>query len=243
MTKTKTPFLTIGKTLGLGLGLALGLSATSGCASFALKDPPSGFIEVSSSHYDGEGELRMKAPDNVGLNITTFSNHRGGNLALWSEDMIQKLDARGYVLTRQAAVKSGNKVEGTRFDFSYVPAGSDDNEEKFYTAVLFVTDEWQVVIQLAGKAELASAHGEDLDRILGRIKIRGCKLGSKVCNSGQPRTFDATHMPKPNGAGEVAADGPAQGEPETPAEGEGDKPAPAEAETDKPAEADKPSDK
>lgn len=61
---------------------ALGLLAASGCASFKLKDPPPGFIEVSSSKHNGEAELRMKAPDNVGLNITSFSNRRGGNLAL-----------------------------------------------------------------------------------------------------------------------------------------------------------------
>ena len=221
--------------------LALGLSATTGCASFALKDPPTGFIEVSSSHYSGEGELRMKAPDNVGLNITTFSNHRGGNLSLWSEDMIQKLGQRGYVLERQTAVKSGNKVEGTRFDFTYVPAGSDESEEKFYTAVLFVTDAWRVVVQLAGQSELGGAHGEDLDRILGRIKIRGCKLGSKVCNSGQPRTFDATHEARPNGPGEVeATDDDAGGSGEAGDQGD----ASGGGEADEPAagEADKPSD-
>ncbi|NJO85039.1 MAG: hypothetical protein HC828_21335 [Blastochloris sp.] len=102
---------------------------------------------MSSSKYDGEAELRMKAPDNVGLNITTFYNSRGGTLALWAEDMIKKLGERGYVLQRQSAVKSANGREGTRFDFSYEPPGSDDGL-KFYTAVLFVTDDWQVVVQL-----------------------------------------------------------------------------------------------
>ncbi|HLT35326.1 MAG TPA: hypothetical protein VK034_03550, partial [Enhygromyxa sp.] len=115
------------------------LLAASGCASFKLKNPPPGFIEVSSSDWRGDAELRMKAPDNVGLNITSFENHRGGTLPLWSTDMVKKLAGRGYTLERQTAVKSRNGVDGTRFDFSYTPRGDDNAEEKFYTAVLFVT--------------------------------------------------------------------------------------------------------
>jgi hypothetical protein len=177
----------------LALGL-LGLS--SGCASsFKLKDPPPGFIEVSSSKWDGDAELRMKAPDNVGLNITTFSNNRGGTLPLWSEDMIKKFADRGYALQGQQAVKSGNGVEGTRFDFLHEPPGSDDGV-KFYTAVLFVTDDWIVVVQIAGKSELSAAHTEDLAGILAKIKIRGCKLRSKVCKAGQPRHFESKQLPK-----------------------------------------------
>jgi hypothetical protein len=211
--------------------VGVGLLAASGCASFKLKNPPPGFIEVSSDAYAGEAELRMKAPDNVGLNITTFSNRRGGTLAIWADDLITKLTARGYLLQRQEAVKSGNGIEGTRFDFAYEPPGAE-GEQKFYTAVLFVTDKWQVVVQLAGKSELGAAHGEDLDRILADIKIRGCKVGSKVCKSGQPKQFDASHKPKPNTPADAAdaadADKPA----------EADKP----ATDDKPAAGDKPAD-
>lgn len=218
------------KSLSL-FAVGVGLLAASGCASFKLKNPPPGFIEVSSDDYGGEAELRMKAPDNVGLNITTFSNRRGGTLAIWADDMITKLTARGYLLQRQEAVESRNGVEGTRFDFAYQPPGAED-QQKFYTAVLFVTDAWQVVVQLAGKSELAAAHGEDLDRILADIKIRGCKVGSKVCKSGQPKQFDTSHKPKPN----------------TPADAEkpaaDDQPAAAEkpAADVKPAEPEKPAD-
>jgi hypothetical protein len=185
----------------LGMLGMLGLLATSGCASsFKLKDPPPGFIEVSSSKWDGDAELRMKAPDNVGLNITTFPNYRGGTLPLWSEDMIKKLSDRGYALQGQDAVKSRNGVEGTRFDFQHEPPGSDDGV-KFFTAVLFVTDDWIVVVQIAGKADLAGQHGDDLDRILREIKVRGCKLRSKVCKAGQPRRFETTQLQKPDGPG------------------------------------------
>jgi hypothetical protein len=214
--------------------VALGLLVSSGCASsFKLKDPPPGFIEVSSSKYDGDAELRMKAPDNVGLNITTFANSRGGTLPLWAEDMIKKLSDRGYVLTGQDAVKSGNGVEGTRFDFVHEPPGSDDGV-KFYTAVLFVTDEWIVVVQIAGKSVLASQHGQDLERILGEIKVRGCKLKTKVCKAGQPRRFETAQLPKPNGPG-PDADKPAEEKPaeEKPAE---EKPVEAPVE-EKPADA------
>ncbi|PRQ03244.1 hypothetical protein ENSA5_17880 [Enhygromyxa salina] len=218
-------------------GLGLGLLGASGCASFKLKDPPPGFIEVSSSHWGGEGELRMKAPDNVGLNITTFSNRKGGTLAIWADDLVSKLAERHYVLQRQEAVKSGNGVQGTRFDFAYAPPSSED-DEKFFTVVLFVTDEWRVVVQLAGDKGLASAHGEDLDRILGDIKIRGCKAGSKVCKSGQPPQFDTTQQPRPDGPGPQAADKPAEGE----QPGGADQPKGGEApgDADEPAEGDKP---
>jgi hypothetical protein len=185
----------------LGMLGLLGLS--SGCAaSFKLKDAPPGFIEVSSSKWDGDAELRMKAPDNVGLNITSFANYRGGTLPLWAEDMIKKFADRGYVLQGQEAVKSGNGVEGTRFDFLHQPPGSDDGP-KFYTAVLFVTDEWIVVVQIAGKSELASQHGEDLAGILAKIKVRGCKLKTKVCKAGQPRRFETAQLPTPEPEPEV----------------------------------------
>jgi hypothetical protein len=193
--------------------VALGLlGMSSGCASsFKLKEAPPGFIEVSSSKYDGDAELRMKAPDNVGLNITTFANYRGGTLPLWAEDMIKKLSDRGYVLQGQEAVKSGNGVEGTRFDFVHEPPGSDDGV-KFYTAVLFVTDEWIVVVQIAGKSDLHNQHAQDLERILGEIKVRGCKLKTKVCKAGQPRRFETAQLPKPNGPG-PDADKPAEEKP------------------------------
>jgi hypothetical protein len=221
------------------LGMLGLLGMSSGCAaSFKLKDAPPGFIEVSSSKWDGDAELRMKAPDNVGLNITTFANYRGGTLPLWSEDMIKKFSERGYVLQGQDAAKSRNGVEGTRFDFLHEPPGSDDGV-KFYTAVLFVTDEWIVVVQMAGQDELASQHRDDLAGILAKLKVRGCKLGSKVCNAGQPRRFETAQLPKPNGPG-PDADKPAEEQPaeENPAE---EKPVETPPAEEKPADA-KPSD-
>jgi len=173
------------------------ISLASGCASFKLKDPPAGFIEVNSSKWDGDAELRMKAPDNVGLNITSFDNSRGGTLPLWATDMVKKLAARGYTLEQQTPVKSANGVDGTRFDFSYTPRGTDDAQEKFYTAVLFVTDEWQVVVQMAGDEALEGDHAGDIGTILSEIKIGGCKIGSKVCKAGQPANLMSPAKPNP----------------------------------------------
>lgn len=183
------------RTIHAGLGLLIGATLLTGCASFKLKDPPPGFIEVSSSDWGGEAELRMKAPDNVGLNITTFSNFRGGKLPLWADDLVKKLGARGYELVRQTPVKSGNGVAGTRFDFAYTPPGTE--ERKFYTAVLFVTDEWRIVVQLGGQADLESAHAGDLDAIVRRIKIRGCKAGSDTCDGPQPIQLSTPTKAKP----------------------------------------------
>jgi hypothetical protein len=126
----------------------------------------------------------MKAPDNVGLSVKTFDNYEGGSLPLWSEDLVKKLGIRGYVLTGQKAVESANGVQGTRFDFRYIPHGADD--EKYYTAILFVTDEWRVVAQFAGSAELADEHEKDISALLAEIKVRGCKATKDTCDGPQP---------------------------------------------------------
>jgi hypothetical protein len=163
----------------------LALVATTGCSSFKLKDKPPGYIEVSDYvGYKGAADLRMKAPDNVGLSIKTFDNYEGGSLALWSEDLVKKLGGRGYVLTGQKPVESANGVAGTRFDFRYTPHGAD--EEKFYTALLFVSDEWRIVAQFAGTAELAAGHEKDITALLADLKIRGCKASEDTCKGPQP---------------------------------------------------------
>ena len=204
-------------------GLCLSSAA---CSSFKLKNTPPGFIEVSSSNWDNEGQLRMKAPDNVGINVTTESNFRGGTLVLWAEDMISKLSERGYVLQRQEEVKSKNGVPGTRFDFSYQPPGEE--QARFYTAVLFVSDEWRVIVQVAGLASLEAEHQDDLQQLIREIKVSGCKLGSKVCKSPQPRRFEtAGGVARPNAGAEDEADEAEQGEA---TEGQGEPAAePAEA--------------
>lgn len=162
------------------LALALG----TGCASFKIKDKPPGYIAVSDYAYGGSADLRMKAPDNVGLSVKTFDNYEGGSLPLWSEDLVKKLGIRGYVLTGQKAVESANGVPGTRFDFRYIPHGADD--EKYYTAILFVTDEWRVVAQFAGSAELADEHEKDISALLAELKVRGCKASEDTCDGPQP---------------------------------------------------------
>ena len=129
-------------------------------------------------------------------------------MSLWADDLVRKLSERNYALLRQSAVKSRNGIPGTRFDFAYTPPGTD-NGERFYTAVLFVTDEWRVIVQLAGKVELEASHQKDLDQILAKIRVTGCKVGSKVCKSVQPRSFEtaepATGSPaRPNNDGSAA---------------------------------------
>lgn len=173
------------RTLALVAIAPLALATLTGCASFKLKDKPPGYIEVSDYvGYKGAADLRMKAPDNVGLSIKTFDNYEGGSLALWSEDLVKKLGTRGYVLTGQKPVESANGVAGTRFDFRYTPHGAD--EEKYYTALLFVTDDWRIVAQFAGTAELAAAHEKDITALLDKLKIRGCKASEDTCKGPQP---------------------------------------------------------
>src|SRR5690606_40429774 len=116
-------------------GLArLGTAAVllAGCNAYRLEPPP-GFAQVDR---DDSG-VRMKGPDEVGLNLRVYDNVRGGTLAYWSEDLVRKLAKRGYRLEAQAAVVSDNGVAGTRFDFAY--QARDTKDPKFFTALLFVS--------------------------------------------------------------------------------------------------------
>jgi hypothetical protein len=164
-----------------------------GCMAYKLERPPPGFAFV-----DDDSD-RMKSGDDVGINIAAFGNVRGGTLAFWSEDMVEKLGRRGYTLVEQTPVRSKNGVVGTRFDFSYTPP--PDGDRKFYTAVLFVTDRYRVVVQLAGDAPLADKHSPTADRLARRIRIRGCR-GRDICRGPQPGKLATA------AAGSTDTDGP-----------------------------------
>ncbi len=157
---------------------ALALSMTA-CRSFKL-EPPEGFAQVDDDKYGA----RMKAGDDVGLNLRVFDNVEGGTLGFWSEDLVKKLGKRGYALVGQNAVTSRNGVVGTRFDFDYTPPGT--TAKKFYAAVLFVSDANVVVVQLAGDEARRSHWAPKIDGIAGETIVRGCKLGKKTCRGPQP---------------------------------------------------------
>lgn len=182
--------------------LVIGVAAVAmgGCASFKLREAPSGFAEV---HRDGSGlaELRAKAGDKVGLRVVSFGNVRGGSLAYWSQDLVDKLGARGYTLVRHAPARSANGVVGTRFDFDYSPPGAED-QTFFYSVVLFATDEYRVVIQMAGDHGRAVVHGPELDAVAAAIRVRGCRARSRICRGAQPSDL----APPP--ASDSAATGP-----------------------------------
>lgn len=187
-------------------------STTTACATHKL-DPPQGFAQVEHSEY----ATTMIAPDHVGLNVRVWNNVKGGSLGFWSEDMVNKLGTRGYTLTRQSPVESKNGVAGTRFDFDYT---APDGVEKFYSATLFASDEYRVVLQVAGDAELGPRYLAQLDGIAGQTKIRGCKLINSLCKSPQPRPL--TSAPPP---AKAPVDAPA----EAPAEAPKDEPTAADA--------------
>jgi len=167
--------------LPLAGALFLGLTAafSTGCSKYKIK-PPTDFVEVHAY----SSEVRMKAQDNVGLNLRAFGNVRGGSLSYWGSDMVDKLSDRGYRLVAQAPARSKNGVVGTRFDFDYTPQGKDT--PKFYIAVLFVTDEYRFVLQVAGDKAREAAYTGRIDEITGELKVRGCALASKICKGPQP---------------------------------------------------------
>lgn len=159
--------------------LALAVTAMSGCAAYKI-EPPAGFVVVNEHDW----ETRMKAQDNVGLSVRRFENVKGGTLAFWATDLVKKLGNRGYTLKSQSAVKTKNGKVGTRFDFDYETY--DTNVPKFYTAVLVVTDKHKIVLQVAGGREHGAAYSARVPEVLGQLKVRGCKLGSKICGGPQP---------------------------------------------------------
>jgi hypothetical protein len=161
------------------LGLVAMIAGATGCKNYKLK-PPAGFAQVDADDYDA----RMKAGDDVGLHLKVFPNVEGGTLEFWAEDLVKKLGKRGYALVGQKGVKSKNRVEGTRLDFDYTPPGSQ--AKKFYTALLFVSDENIVVVQLAGDEARRNHWAPKVDGIAGDTVVRGCKPWKKTCDGPQP---------------------------------------------------------
>jgi len=165
-----------------GMLVALTSFAT-GCASskgFKLTDAPSGFAEVES----WRDHARYKAGDDVGLRVDALPNVKGGTLEYWAEDLVEKLAERGYTLKVQTAVEAKSGRDGTRFDFSY--RSPITGEDKFFTTILFTTDDWRVVVQVAGDEALSSKLDARVEDTLALLRVRGCKPGKSVCNAPQP---------------------------------------------------------
>lgn len=166
--------------------LVLLLTLTSGCATHHLRSPE-GFAEAARD----DDRITMIAANNVGLNLVRFTNVPGGTLSFWSADLVDKLRLRGYELNQQSPAKSANGVHGARFDFTYTNA---NGEQKFYSAVLFTTDKYRFVIQLAGDARLARTHQDKLADIIQNTTLRGCSIKSAICRGAQPPALVA-HPP------------------------------------------------
>lgn len=171
--------------------LGLALLALPACAAYKL-EPPLGFAVVSENDW----QTRMKAQDNVGLTLQRFENVKGGTLAFWGADLVKKLGNRNYTLVSQSEVETKNGQTGTRFDFDYETY--DTAIPKFYTAVLVVTDEEKIVLQVAGDAAHATTYRARIPEILRELKVRGCKVRSKICHGAQPPKLSTPPVKKPD---------------------------------------------
>lgn len=203
---------------------ALGL--VTGCSSPLRYDAPKGFAEATrdwrSIHY--------KASDNVGLKLLLFDNVEGGTLDYWSADLVRKLGARGYALRDQSALRSGNHVVGTRFDFAFA---RDGEAPQFLVVNLFVTDEFLYVAQLAGDAPLLERYDARIPEIAAALVAKGCKARSDVCNGPQPPALVNVSAPEdrrtdaPTAPSESAASDPTSGG--SPGSARGEAPSPRSA--------------
>lgn len=170
--------------------LGLALLALPACAAYKI-EPPVGFAVVSENDW----QTRMKAQDNVGLNLQRFANVKGGTLTFWAADLVKKLGDRNYKLVGQSPIKTRNGQTGTRFDFEYETF--DTELPKFYTAVLVVTDEEKIVVQVAGDLEHAATYRARIPEILARTVVRGCKRASKICGGPQPPALSTPPVARP----------------------------------------------
>jgi hypothetical protein len=166
------------RTMTKSIFLALGLLTFAGCNAYRMK-PPQGFAEVDASRRGAH----YKAGDDAGLSVKVYPNVRGGTLAFWSEDLVNKLGERGYELVDQQPVKSKNGRSGTQFQFRY---DTPDGQHKFYSAALFVTDKHRVVMQLAGDEELTGKYQPQVPKIASSMKVRGCRAWTDICDGAQP---------------------------------------------------------
>lgn len=156
----------------LTLGVATLLLASACAAPFKVSEVPEGFVEVSQSDWSA----RYKALDNVGMKVHAFDNHKGGTLDYWGADVVNKLANRGYTKTGEGKTSSGNGVEGRVLHFDYTPPGQKDDEGeallKFYTLVLFVTEDHRVVLEYAGDASYAASYRPRIDAVAKTLTIR-----------------------------------------------------------------------
>jgi hypothetical protein len=158
--------------------LALGLA---GCGAALDYEAPPGFARAESDWRSAH----FKASDNVGLKLLLFDNVEGGTLEYWGQDLVRKLEARGYALQGQAPLTAANHVAGTRFDF-VLDTGDSELPPKFLVVSLFVTDGYRYVAQIAGDKSLLPRYASRVPRILAELKPRGCKPRSEVCRGPQP---------------------------------------------------------
>jgi len=160
----------------------VGATAIPGCSQglYSL-EPPLGFATVD----DDWRSTRMKAADNVGMSMSVFDNVEGGSLTYWGTDMRRKLKDREYALVDTKRVVSRNGVAGTRYDFDYTAPGSD--VPKFLVVVLFVTDDYRFVLQLAGHKELQEQYATRLPTTVADLRLSGCGRGSAICEGGEPK--------------------------------------------------------
>lgn len=172
------------------------LALAAGCNAYRL-EPPAGFAQVYADDYSAH----MKANNNVGLKIRVFDNVDGGTLTFWSRDMVEKLGKRSYQLIEQTPAETKNGVVGTRFDFAYTPVG-DAEPPRFYTAILFVSDEHIVVVQLAGLETYKAQYSAQVDGILAELKVRGCNVRTKACKGPQPERLSTPAPAAPKAAAE-----------------------------------------
>ncbi|MBL4686800.1 MAG: hypothetical protein JKY37_19540 [Nannocystaceae bacterium] len=154
----------------------------SGCSSrlYDLQPPP-GFATVE----DDWRSTRLKAADNVGMSMSVFDNVKGGSLRFWGADLQNKLKSRDYALVETKSTVSGDGVVGTRFDFDYTPPGSEAS--KFLVVVLFVTDDYRFVLQLAGRKELRVQYAASLPATVADLRLSGCGRQSSLCEGGDPK--------------------------------------------------------
>lgn len=166
------------------------LMTLTGCSSAFEMKTPSGFARVERE-WD---QITYKGIDDVGLRVDMFGNLDGGTLDFWTHDLTSKLGARGYQLVRRQPIASSNGVAGTTFEFV---VDAQVGEHKFFIVSLFVTDEYRIVMQLAGDESLRTAYWSRNEEFANNLRIRGCHAFRSVCRG---PTTTSSSTPRAAGA-------------------------------------------
>jgi hypothetical protein len=158
---------------------ALLLLALAGTACNNDFDPktPKGFVAFDTSYAnrwwqhedkDPEYDYRATSPDGVNLAVRRFKNDPQGDVAYWSDAIVQRLAAYGtYSLTSSRDITNHQGYAGREITLKHSAQGS----EHLYRVAVYDRKGWLYVIESGGDTQKMSNWSVALDEAVTGISI------------------------------------------------------------------------